>query len=170
MHNEPVWSDACAMIPEIRALYRSDEVEFLCIGSLSFMAIELQMQLAVSASVHVMPHGGLSYLAMFASEGAGVLLLTNDGFVKELQVIGQLPWLDVSVISHEQRLFLPQLLHAKLLTASHSMQLPEPLLSAAGAAYMQARASDEVAAVWEQECVPKTMPVDGKSFVYGICK
>jgi hypothetical protein len=87
-----------------------------------------------------------------------------------LQVLGQLPWLDVSIISHKQRLMLPQLLHSKLLTASHSMQLPEPLLSAAGAAFMQARESDEVAEGWEGDCLPKTMPVDGKSFVYGICQ
>ena len=170
MHNEPVWSDACARIPELRALYRIDEVEFLCVGSLSVMAVEVQIQLAASASVHVMPHGGLSYLAMFASEGAGVLLLTNNGYAKELQVLGQLPWLDVSIISHKQRLMLPQLLHLKLLTASHSMQLPGPLLSAAGAAFMQAREGDEVAEGWEEECAPKSMPVDGKSFVYGICQ
>jgi hypothetical protein len=169
MHNEPVWSDACAMIPELRALYRMDQVEFLCVGSLSVMAVEFQIQLAASASVHVMPHGGLSYLAMFASEGAGVLLLTNDGFAKELQVVAQLPWLDVSLISHKQRLMLPQFLHSKLLTASDSLQLPEPLLSAAGAAFMQARAREEVAAGWEETCLPKAMPVDGKSFVYGIC-
>ena len=77
------------MIPELRALYRIDEVEFLCVGSLSMTAVELQIQLAASASVHVMPHGGLSYLAMFASEGAGVLLLTNDGYAKEWQVLGR---------------------------------------------------------------------------------
>jgi len=170
MHNEPVWSDACAMIPELRALYRIDEVEFLCVGSLSMMAVELQIQLAASASVHIMPHGGLSYLAMFASEGAGVLLLTNDGYAKELQVLGQLPWLEVSVISHRQRSMLPQLLHSKLLAASHSMQLPEPVLSAAGAAFMQARERDDVAEGWEEDCLPKTMQIDGKTFVYGICK
>ncbi len=170
MHNEPVWSDACAMIPEFTAFYQIGEVEFLCVGSLSFMAVELQIQLAASASVHIMPHGGLSYLALFASEGSGVLLLTNDGFAKELHVVGQLPWLDMSTISRRQRGMLPQLLHSKLLTASHSMQLPEPLLSAAGVAFMQARASDEVAAGWEADCWPKTMPVDGKSFVYGICE
>jgi hypothetical protein len=170
MHNEPVWPDACAMIPEFRALYLVNEVEFLCVGSLSFMAVELQIQLASSASVHVMPHGGLSYLAMFASEGASVLLLTNDGFAKELQVLGQLPWLDVSVMSPMQRSMLPQILHLKLLTASHSMQLPVPVLSAAGAAFMQARATDEDAAGWEEDCSPKIMMVDGKSFVYGICE
>ena len=170
MHNEPVWSDACAMVPELSALYRNDEIEFLCVGSLSHMAIELQLQLAASATVHVMPNGGLSYLAMFASDGAGVLLLTNDGFAKELQVLGQLPWLDMTIISKKQRMLLPQLLHSKILTASHSMQLPEPSLSAAGAAFMRARLSEEVAAGWEEDCLPKTMPVDGKVFVYGICQ
>lgn len=167
--NEPVWSDACAMIPELQSLYRRDEIEFLCVGSLSFMAIELQMQLAASATVHVMPHGGLAYLAVFASEGAGLLLLSHDGFAKELQVIGQLPWLDVSVVSPRQRLMLPQLLHTKLLAVSHSMRLPEPALSAAGAAFMQSRSSGEAADVWEDECFEKTMPIDGTAFVYGTC-
>jgi hypothetical protein len=50
------------------------------------------------------------------------------------------------------------------------MQLPEPSLSAAGAAFMRARLSEEVAAGWEEDCLPKTMPVDGKVFVYGICQ
>ena len=77
---------------------------------------------------------------------------------------------EVSVISHRQRSMLPQLLHSKLLAASHSMQLPEPVLSAAGAAFMQARESDEVAEGWEEDCLPKTMQIDGKTVVYGICK
>ena len=170
MQNEPVWSDACAMIPEMRALYRFDEIEFLCIGSLSFMAVELQMQLAASASVHVMPHGGLSYLAMFASDGAGVLLLTNDGFGKELQVMGQLPWLDMSIISPRQRAMLPQLLHSKIVAASYTLQLPEPVLSAEGEAFMQARSSEGAVAVWEEDCWQKTMAVDGNMFVYGLCQ
>lgn len=170
MHNEPVWSDACSMIPQLSALYGDGEVEFLCVGSLSFMSIELQLQLAASASVHVMPHGGLSYLAMFASEGAAVMLLTNDGFVKELQVLGQLPWLDISTISQKQRTMLPQLLHAKLLDVSRSLRLPQPLLSAAGTAFMLARASEGVAEGWEDYCVPKSMTIDGREFFYGVCE
>ena len=101
------------------------------------MAIELQIQLVASASVHVVPHGGLSYVLMFASEGSGVLLLTND-FAKELNVIGQLPWLDLSVVSRRQRSLLPQLLYAKMIAVSHSLQLQQPQLSAAGAAFMEA--------------------------------
>ncbi len=171
MENEPVWSDACSMIPGLRMMYQPDDVEFFCVGAFNYMAIEIQIQLAASASVHVMPHGGLSYLTMFASEGSGVLLLTNS-FVKELQVIAQLPLLQVSVVSERQRTLLPELLHAKMISVSHSMQLPAPLLSSVGDAYLESRANLGGIEGWEDDCSQSgdmTIPVDGRRTVYRLC-
>jgi len=171
MADVPVWPDACAMIPDLRAMYQPEEIDFFCAGALSLMAIELQMQLFASASVHVVPHGGLSYLLMFANEGSGALLLTND-FAKELNVIGQLPWLDLSVITRRQYTLLPQLLYSKMIAVSHSLRLPQPQLSAAGAAFMEARANGEGLAVWEDDCLQSaelTMLIEGRLTAYRIC-
>jgi hypothetical protein len=172
MENGPVWSDVCAAIPDLLTFYQQNEVEFLCVGSLSLMDIELQIQLAASATVHVMPHGGLSYLAMFAQEGAGVLLLTNN-YAKELQVVAQLPWLDVTVVAEQQRALLSQLLHAKIIAVSHSMQLKEPLLSGAGIRHMEERASDSGATAWGSGCSDRddvTMEIDGRTTLYRLCE
>jgi hypothetical protein len=60
------------MMESIRAAIPDVQLQCFDMGSLS---MQQQVQVVEQASVHVSPHGGLSYLSLFAHEGASLVLL-----------------------------------------------------------------------------------------------
>ena len=60
------------MMEGIRAAIPDVQLQCLEMSSLS---MQQQVQLVGQASVHVCAHGGLSYLSLFAHEGASLVLL-----------------------------------------------------------------------------------------------
>jgi hypothetical protein len=60
------------MMESIQMAIPDVEVQCFDLGSVS---IQQQVLLVEQASVHVSPHGGLSYLSLFAQEGASLVLL-----------------------------------------------------------------------------------------------
>jgi hypothetical protein len=64
------------MMESIQMAIPDVEVQCFDLGSVS---IQQQVLLVEQASVHVSPHGGLSYLSLFAQEGASLVLLVRRG-------------------------------------------------------------------------------------------
>jgi hypothetical protein len=63
------------MMESIRRAIPNVQLECFDLGSLS---MQQQVQVVERASVHVSPHGGLSYLSLFAQEGASLVLLVTQ--------------------------------------------------------------------------------------------
>lgn len=53
------------------------DVELRCYD-LASMSMQQQVRVVEEASVHVSPQGGLSYLSLFAQEGASLVLLVKQ--------------------------------------------------------------------------------------------
>jgi hypothetical protein len=53
------------------------EVQLQCFD-ISSLSMQQQVQVVEQASVHVSAHGGLSYLSLFAHEGASLVLLVTQ--------------------------------------------------------------------------------------------
>jgi hypothetical protein len=84
----------------------------------------VQMQLIAAATVHMIPHGGLSYALAFSRSGsAAVVLVDLDRHAREMHIIGHLPWVNVAYLhrSDEHLLVFYALRAAKMAQAALDM-------------------------------------------------
>ncbi len=74
----------------------------------------LQMQLIAAATVHILPHGGLSYALAFSRSGsAAVVLVDLNRVAREMHIISHLPWVNVAYLHRkDERLLLLYVLRA----------------------------------------------------------
>jgi hypothetical protein len=80
-----------------------------------------QMQLIAAATIHIVPHGGLSYALVFSRSGsAAVVLVDFNRQAREMHIIGHLPWVNVAYLhrSEEHLLVFYALRAAKMAEAA----------------------------------------------------
>lgn len=117
------WPDVCMLLPALaRAL--GSEVEVQCVV-LESMDLSLQMQTVAAASIHIVPHGGLSYALIFARDGASAVVLTH-GKGKDMAFIPYLTWLKVLYVSRHSARSLFALIADAIVDASVALNLPLP--------------------------------------------
>jgi hypothetical protein len=101
---------------------------------------DVQMQLIAAATVHLIPHGGLSYALTFSRSGsAAVVLVDLDRPAREMHIISHLPWVNVAYLhrSDEHLLVFYALRAAKMAQTALDMPpqpLPAPVLARDSAA------------------------------------
>lgn len=79
------------------------------------------MQLIAAATIHIVPHGGLSYALVFSRSGsAAVVLVDFNRQAREMHIIGHLPWVNVAYLhrSEEHLLVFYALRAAKMAEAA----------------------------------------------------
>jgi hypothetical protein len=117
------WPDVCMLLPALtRAL--GAEVEVKCVV-LESMDLSLQIETVASASIHIVPHGGLSYALIFARDGASAVVLTHGGG-KDMAFIPYLTWLKVLYISRQSVRSLFAIIADAIVDASIALRVPLP--------------------------------------------
>ena len=79
------------------------------------------MQLIASATIHIVPHGGLSYALVFSRSGSAAIVLVDfNRLAREMHIIGHLPWVNVAYLHRreEHLLVLYALRAAKMAEAA----------------------------------------------------
>jgi hypothetical protein len=100
--NGPSWPDICDLIPKLQSLWAIDA---RCIQPAN-MNLEEQFLEVKNATVHVTPHGAVSYLLLFARAGASSVILVDNNCgelqlhpdnckPKDLQIMPFCPWLNL---------------------------------------------------------------------------
>jgi hypothetical protein len=70
-----------------------------CVDLSLLRSPSVQMQLIASATIHILPHGGLSYALVFSRSGsAAVVLVDLNRHAREMHIIGHLPWVNVAYL------------------------------------------------------------------------
>ena len=107
-----------------------------CIDLSRVRSPSVQMQLIAAATVHMIPHGGLSYALAFSRSGsAAVVLVDLDRNAREMHIISHLPWVNVAYLhrSDEHLLVLYALRAAKMAEVALDMH-PQSVTSSAPSA------------------------------------
>jgi hypothetical protein len=119
--NGPVWPDICDLQPLISNLFL-EHVEVRCVD-LSVETLANQFAIVSRATLHVTPHGALSYLLMFAREGSTGIMLVDDNCEtlnlnrdmcrgKEMHFMPYLPWTSVFYYKRGHGQLTDLILHA----------------------------------------------------------
>ena len=100
-----------------------------CVDLSRVVSPSVHMQLIADATIHIIPHGGLSYALAFSRSGsAAVVLVDLDRQAREMHIIGHLPWVNVAYLhrSDENLLVLYAVRAATMAQAALGMP-PQPL-------------------------------------------
>ena len=71
-----VWPHLCAHTPALQAVFPT--VKIACIDGIQAQSLSSQVQMFASASLVVLPHGGMLHLCNFARNGASVIALVDN--------------------------------------------------------------------------------------------
>ncbi len=71
-----VWPHLCAHTPALQAVFPT--VKIACIDGIHAQSLASQVQMFASASVVVLPHGGMLHLCNFARNGASIIALVDN--------------------------------------------------------------------------------------------
>ncbi len=110
-----------------------------CVDLSRVRSPSVQMQLIAAATIHLIPHGGLSYALTFSKSGsAAVVLVDYDRDAREMHIIGHLPWVNVAYLhrSDEHLLVFYALRAAKMAQVALDMR-PQSLPAAAASMFLQ---------------------------------
>ena len=99
--NGPSWPDICELIPKLQTVW---SVDAHCVQPAD-MNLEQQFEHVRAATVHVTPHGAVSYLLLFARQGSSSVILVDNNCdalhlhpdhcrPKDLQIMPFMPWLN----------------------------------------------------------------------------
>lgn len=133
--NGPVWPDVCELESRIARVFL-EHVEIQCVD-LAAVTLQKQFALVSRASVHVTPHGALSYLLMFARPGSSSVILVDDNCEaldlnanmcrgKEMHFMPYLPWVSTFYYKREESDSVIDIIVHAMLESSFQMHLPMP--------------------------------------------
>ena len=136
--NGPSWPDICDWIPRLQAQLA---VSAQCVN-LADMNFEQQFENVKAATVHVTPHGAVSYSLMFARQGSSTVVLADNNCealqlhqdhcrLKDLQIMPFLPWMSVFYHKRGSGFALMDLITHAIHEASFSMSIDMPAPAAA---------------------------------------
>jgi hypothetical protein len=131
--NGPVWPDICALQPRIARMFL---MEIQCVD-LAAETLQQQFALVSRATVHVTPHGALSYLLMFARSGSSSVILVDDNCEalglnpnmckgKEMHFMPYLPWVSTYYYKRGEGDSIVDLVVHAMLQSSFEMGVPMP--------------------------------------------
>jgi hypothetical protein len=133
--NGPVWPDVCELGPRLSRRF-SEHVEIKCVD-LAAETLQQQFALVSRATVHITPHGALSYLLMFARSGSSSVLLVDDNCEtmnlnpnmcrgKEMHFMPYLPWVSTFYYKRERGDYVIDLIIHAMVEAGFRMDIPMP--------------------------------------------
>jgi hypothetical protein len=133
--NGPVWPDVCELLPRIVALFK-EGVAVHCVD-LAAKSLAAQFATVARATVHVTPHGALSYLLMFARLGSSSVMLVDSNCDalnlnpnmcrgKEMHFMPYLPWVSTYYYKRVEGDAVIDLISHAMLEASFRMGVKMP--------------------------------------------
>jgi hypothetical protein len=136
--NGPSWPDICDWIPKLQAVWA---VDAHCVQPAD-KNLEQQLEHVKAATVHVTPHGAVSYLLLFAHQGSSSVILVDDNCnalnlhpdhcrTKDLQIMPFMPWLNLFYHKRGSYFDLTGLISHAIREASFNMNIAMPAPAAA---------------------------------------